>query len=109
MDASGALSIAEHGTVLAEARTRSFDVLSHENYVAPGLVSFLRKSCPLLIVPSKHKLDLRNVSSDKVPESIVMLLTLHRPSQYSDQQHYFPGWDLGFIPDIDAGSSSFSV
>lgn len=42
MDASGALSIAEHGTVLAEARTRSFDVLSHENYVAPGPLS-----CPL--------------------------------------------------------------
>jgi hypothetical protein len=42
MDPSGALSIAEHGTVLAEARTRSFDVLSHENYVAPGLgLSFL--------------------------------------------------------------------
>lgn len=40
MDASGALSIAERGTVLAEARTQSFDVMSHENYVAPGLDHF---------------------------------------------------------------------
>ncbi|EGN92194.1 hypothetical protein SERLA73DRAFT_79797 [Serpula lacrymans var. lacrymans S7.3] len=34
-DPSGAMSIAEHGTVLAQARTRPFDVLAHENYVAP--------------------------------------------------------------------------
>lgn len=31
------MTIAEQGTILAQARTRSFDVLSHENYVAPGL------------------------------------------------------------------------
>lgn len=37
LDASGALSVAEQGTVLAQARTRPFDVLSHDNYVAPGL------------------------------------------------------------------------
>ncbi|EGO22122.1 hypothetical protein SERLADRAFT_357113 [Serpula lacrymans var. lacrymans S7.9] len=35
-DPSGAMSIAEHGTVLAQARTRPFDVLAHENYVAPS-------------------------------------------------------------------------
>ncbi|KIJ62049.1 hypothetical protein HYDPIDRAFT_115224 [Hydnomerulius pinastri MD-312] len=34
-DASGVMSIASQGTVLAQARTRPFDVLTHENYVAP--------------------------------------------------------------------------
>lgn len=29
------MSIASQGTVLAQARTRSFDVYAHENYVAP--------------------------------------------------------------------------
>ena len=29
------MSIASQGTVLAQARTRSFDVYVHENYVAP--------------------------------------------------------------------------
>lgn len=33
------MTIAEHGTILAQTRTRSFDVLSYENYVAPGLDS----------------------------------------------------------------------
>lgn len=35
-DASGVMSIASQGTVLAQARTRPFDVVTHENYVAPG-------------------------------------------------------------------------
>lgn len=30
------MSIASQGTVLAQARTRSFEVVTHENYVAPG-------------------------------------------------------------------------
>lgn len=34
-DASGTMSIASQGTVLAQARTRPFDVFAHENYVAP--------------------------------------------------------------------------
>jgi len=29
------MSIASQGTVLAQARTRPFDVFAHENYVAP--------------------------------------------------------------------------
>lgn len=39
MDSSGALTIAEQGVVLAQARTRAFDVFATENYVAPGLES----------------------------------------------------------------------
>jgi hypothetical protein len=86
MDSSGTLSIAEHGTVLAEARTRSFDVLSHDNYVAPGLdFSFLSEIFSPLIVVSKRKLGLRSASSDKVPESTVMLQTLHRSNHSADQ------------------------
>ncbi|KAJ8585988.1 hypothetical protein M405DRAFT_796118 [Rhizopogon salebrosus TDB-379] len=46
-DASGAMSIASQGTVLAQARTRPFDVFPHENYVAPPVTrltqSFLRQ------------------------------------------------------------------
>jgi hypothetical protein len=34
MDSSGAISVAERGTVLAQARTRPFDVLSHDDYTA---------------------------------------------------------------------------
>ncbi|KAG1746679.1 velvet factor-domain-containing protein [Suillus paluster] len=52
-DASGAMSIASQGTVLAQARTRSFDVYAHENYVAPRkdlglLFSFLADAAPPL-------------------------------------------------------------
>ncbi|KAH7890725.1 velvet factor-domain-containing protein, partial [Phlebopus sp. FC_14] len=47
IDASGVMSIASQGTVLAQARTRPFDVLTHENYVAPPTTrltqSFLRQ------------------------------------------------------------------
>ncbi|KAH7922590.1 hypothetical protein BV22DRAFT_1037312 [Leucogyrophana mollusca] len=39
-DSSGVMSIAAQGTVLAQARTRPFDVLAHENYVAPALTRF---------------------------------------------------------------------
>ncbi|EIW79198.1 hypothetical protein CONPUDRAFT_138355 [Coniophora puteana RWD-64-598 SS2] len=46
-DAAGVMSLGEQGTVLAQARTRSFDVLAHEDYVAPGPTrltqSFLRQ------------------------------------------------------------------
>ncbi|KAG2344058.1 hypothetical protein BDR05DRAFT_910707 [Suillus weaverae] len=46
-NASGTMSIASQGTVLAQARTRSFDVYAHENYVAPPITrltqSFLRQ------------------------------------------------------------------
>ncbi|KAF8141657.1 velvet factor-domain-containing protein [Boletus edulis] len=46
-DASGALSLASHGTLLAQARTRPFDVVAHESYVAPATTrltqSFLRQ------------------------------------------------------------------
>ncbi|KAG1869499.1 velvet factor-domain-containing protein [Suillus subluteus] len=46
-NASGAMSIASQGTVLAQTRTRSFDVYAHENYVAPPITrltqSFLRQ------------------------------------------------------------------
>lgn len=46
-NASGTMSIASQGTVLAQARTRSFDVCAHENYVAPPITrltqSFLRQ------------------------------------------------------------------
>lgn len=43
-NASGTMSIASQGTVLAQARTRSFDVCAHENYVAP------RKDLALLLI-----------------------------------------------------------
>jgi len=46
-DASGVMSIASQGTVLAQARTRPFEVVTHENYVAPATTrltqSFLRQ------------------------------------------------------------------
>ncbi|KIJ20832.1 hypothetical protein PAXINDRAFT_165674 [Paxillus involutus ATCC 200175] len=46
-DDSGVMSIASQGTVLAQARTRPFDVLAHEIYVAPPTTrltqSFLRQ------------------------------------------------------------------
>jgi len=46
-DASGVMSIASQGTVLAQAQTRPFDVVTHENYVAPATTrltqSFLRQ------------------------------------------------------------------
>jgi len=46
-DASGVMSVASQGTVLAQAQTRPFDVLTHENYVAPATTrltqSFLRQ------------------------------------------------------------------
>ncbi|OAX39799.1 hypothetical protein K503DRAFT_738707 [Rhizopogon vinicolor AM-OR11-026] len=46
-DASGTMSIASQGTVLAQARTRPFDVFAHQNYVAPPVTrltqSFLRQ------------------------------------------------------------------
>ncbi|KAF9245275.1 velvet factor-domain-containing protein [Melanogaster broomeanus] len=46
-DPHGNMSIASQGTVLAQARTRPFDVLAHENYIAPPTTrltqSFLRQ------------------------------------------------------------------
>jgi hypothetical protein len=40
-DPSGGMSIADHGTVLAEARTRPFDVLPQNQYSAVGMLNFL--------------------------------------------------------------------
>lgn len=40
-DPSGGMSIADRGTVLAEARTRPFDVLPQNQYSAVGMPNFL--------------------------------------------------------------------
>jgi len=39
-DPSGGMSIADRGTALAEARTRAFDVLPHNQYSAVGMLTF---------------------------------------------------------------------
>ncbi|KAI6023655.1 velvet factor-domain-containing protein [Pisolithus microcarpus] len=55
IDASGAMSLASEGIVLAAARTRPFDVLTHENYVAPPTTrltqSFLRQGARIHAFP----------------------------------------------------------
>ncbi|KIM56495.1 hypothetical protein SCLCIDRAFT_1220300 [Scleroderma citrinum Foug A] len=54
-DASGVMSLASQGTVLATARTRPFDVVTHENYVAPPLThltqSFFRQGARIQAFP----------------------------------------------------------
>jgi hypothetical protein len=54
------MSIASQGTVLAQARTRPFDVFPHENYVAPrkGLRLFSIFLADRLTFPnSRHPLN----------------------------------------------------
>jgi hypothetical protein len=57
-DPSGGMSIAEHGTVLAEARTRPFDVLPQNQYSAVGPTRltqcFLRQGARMFTFMSRN-------------------------------------------------------
>lgn len=54
-DASGVMSLASQGTVLATARTRPFEVVTHEDYIAPATTrlthSFLRQGARIHAFP----------------------------------------------------------
>lgn len=72
MDSTGALTIADSGVVLAQARTRPFEVFTTENYVAPGACS-CHAYVFLLTFSLQRKLDSHNAFCAKAHVLIAML------------------------------------